>query len=180
MSASRVCPACAKAVDPLRAGQVAIFGESFYYFCDLTCRERFAPRAGVTRGFPPSAKTDSDRIPASQPSPPSLPASTRPPLQPTVAARESGSRLRLFAMAAGLMAMTLALAGPAFYIVALRIAIALGGFSLVVWSLTRATPDPADAHPALLVAPGAAACLVAAVASLAHKKRREMAGPPPA
>src|SRR5262245_2727940 len=37
------CPACAKDVDPLRAGHVAIFDERFYYFCDRACRNRVAP-----------------------------------------------------------------------------------------------------------------------------------------
>ncbi|NOU28757.1 MAG: hypothetical protein HOO96_12700, partial [Polyangiaceae bacterium] len=32
------CPACGKAVDPLRAGQVAILGGTFSYFCDLQCK----------------------------------------------------------------------------------------------------------------------------------------------
>lgn len=36
--AAHHCPACGKAVDPLRAGQVAILGGTFSYFCDLQCK----------------------------------------------------------------------------------------------------------------------------------------------
>jgi len=33
-----VCPACGKPVDPLRAGQVAILGDEFKYYCDDACK----------------------------------------------------------------------------------------------------------------------------------------------
>src|SRR5262245_43896780 len=32
------CPGCSKAVDPLRAGHVAIFEGHFLYYCDATCK----------------------------------------------------------------------------------------------------------------------------------------------
>src|SRR5688500_1279676 len=32
------CPACGKVTDPLRAGNVAILGDRFFYFCDRTCK----------------------------------------------------------------------------------------------------------------------------------------------
>ncbi len=35
------CPTCGKAVDPLRAGRVALLGERFHYFCDATCSEQY-------------------------------------------------------------------------------------------------------------------------------------------
>jgi P-type Cu+ transporter len=40
---SFTCAGCAKQIDPLRAGHVAIFGESFYYFCDRACRDLLNP-----------------------------------------------------------------------------------------------------------------------------------------
>lgn len=35
------CPACGKAIDPLRAGQVAIMGGAFRYFCDAKCKASY-------------------------------------------------------------------------------------------------------------------------------------------
>jgi YHS domain-containing protein len=35
------CPACGKAVDPLRAGEVAILTGGFRYFCDRACKVKF-------------------------------------------------------------------------------------------------------------------------------------------
>lgn len=41
MSATTACPACGKAVDPLRAGHVAILEAGFQYFCDEACKRAF-------------------------------------------------------------------------------------------------------------------------------------------
>ena len=41
------CSGCGKLIDPLRAGQVAIFDLRFHFFCDRACRAAFlgeAPR----------------------------------------------------------------------------------------------------------------------------------------
>ena len=35
------CPGCGKAIDPLRAGQVAILDGSFRYFCGPDCKVAF-------------------------------------------------------------------------------------------------------------------------------------------
>ncbi len=37
----KTCPACGKAVDPLRAGPVAIVGGTFHHFCNSACKSRF-------------------------------------------------------------------------------------------------------------------------------------------
>src|SRR5258707_1197781 len=37
-SSAPTCPGCAKAVDPLRAGHVAIYDGLFLYYCDATCK----------------------------------------------------------------------------------------------------------------------------------------------
>jgi Cu+-exporting ATPase len=44
-----VCPACGKAVDPLRAGHVAIIGDEFRYYCDAECKREHVHslRSGV-------------------------------------------------------------------------------------------------------------------------------------
>lgn len=45
-----MCPACGKAIDPLRAGQVSIENGLFVYFCDATCkREAFEGRSSRIR-----------------------------------------------------------------------------------------------------------------------------------
>jgi P-type Cu+ transporter len=45
VSASSSCPACGKALDPLRAGQVAILDGGFRYFCDAGCKNAFIESA---------------------------------------------------------------------------------------------------------------------------------------
>jgi hypothetical protein len=40
----KLCPTCAKAIDPLRAGQVAVVDGVFHYFCDRTCQSKFEGR----------------------------------------------------------------------------------------------------------------------------------------
>src|SRR5438045_3498031 len=40
-SSAALCPACGKAVDPLRAGHVAIMGGGFRYFCDAKCKSDY-------------------------------------------------------------------------------------------------------------------------------------------
>jgi P-type Cu+ transporter len=40
-SASSSCPSCAKALDPLRAGHVAILDGGFRYFCNAACKEAY-------------------------------------------------------------------------------------------------------------------------------------------
>jgi cation transport ATPase len=64
---SVVCPACASAVDPLRAGHVAIFDDRFFYFCDLACRERIAPLAGPAAQ--PATPADAPRAVTPTPTP---------------------------------------------------------------------------------------------------------------
>src|SRR5439155_2908000 len=66
-----VCPACAKDVDPLRAGHVAIFDERFYYFCDRACREKLAPLGHLSR------EPAKHRIPTPREPSPAIDARTR-------------------------------------------------------------------------------------------------------
>src|SRR5262249_41523299 len=99
MSGGATCPACAKAVDPLRAGRVAIFGETFSYFCDAQCRERFVAPAAAAPA--PSIKVEASARHApesARPSLPSLPAPSEPPREPSVSVWEMGSRLLLATM----------------------------------------------------------------------------------
>ena len=38
-ASSAICPGCGKAVDPLRAGHVAILDGAFAYFCNAECKQ---------------------------------------------------------------------------------------------------------------------------------------------
>lgn len=51
------CAHCGAPVDPLRAARVAIFRESFRYFCSAECRERYAAKATITPLPVPSRKS---------------------------------------------------------------------------------------------------------------------------
>jgi P-type Cu+ transporter len=203
----KVCPSCAKDVDPLRAGHVAIFDDEFYYFCDRSCRERLAPlvatsaqiesaarRAIVTLdpaestvagSFPVERRTTSNgharhATPSSaQPSPEvevSPSSSSAPPSLGTLVReakkaagpREGGTALAWASVASGVLAISLVLAGPTPWAMALRVALASLGWICIVIRAVRVPRDPTDVHPALLLAPGFAACAVAAATWLLH------------
>jgi Cu+-exporting ATPase len=67
MDASRrsasLCPGCGKAVDPLRAGQVAILDGGFRYFCGASCKSSFVdatskrPALEALTAEPPSVRS---------------------------------------------------------------------------------------------------------------------------
>ena len=194
MSAS--CPACARDVDPLRAGHVAIFGERFYYFCDRSCRDRLAParrvEALLARGsFPASSRevaerassdlgaevgasaygTNSDSVAASDPIAEPAPSSSRSSERlraGDVYRVEASSDLRAalvwVAVAAGLLAISIVLAGTTPFVIALRDGMALFGWAVLVARAARGRREPTDVHPAFLLAPGLSACIVAAAA----------------
>ena len=75
------CSACGARVDPLRAPRVAVFGESFHYFCSPECRVRYVPgsappprMSSTPRSVSPSSALDAGvSAPAS-----SAPASSEP------------------------------------------------------------------------------------------------------
>lgn len=46
-SSSRACPSCGKGIDPLRAGEVAILGADFLYFCDRSCKRAYVESSGA-------------------------------------------------------------------------------------------------------------------------------------
>jgi cation transport ATPase len=180
------CPACAKDVDPLRAGHVAIFGDTFYYFCDRSCREKLSPvvaaapsaparrahadespvepivnghaRHAVTIEQPPEV----DVPPPSSSAPPSLGTLVRD-AKKAAAPREGGTALAWGSVACGVLAVSLVLAGPTPWGTALRVSLAALGFVLIVFRAVRIPREPTDVHPALLLAPSFAACTVAAV-----------------
>jgi cation transport ATPase len=193
------CPACAKDVDPLRAGHVAIFDEKFLYFCDRRCREKIAPTSAASSDVPKhriptpreptapiangvvrhasaaiDAASDVEVAPASSPAPPSLGAMVRD-AKKAAAPREVGTALAWIGVAAGVMAIALVLAGPAPWVMALRVACASLGWVCIVVRALRVPREPTDVPPALLLAPAAAGCALAAVTWLLHDAAMEQA-----
>jgi YHS domain-containing protein len=83
---SAICPGCGKAVDPLRAGHVAILDGRFAYFCDAECKaQRF-------RG--PASTLSPDEIETAAPPPVVIigaPSSTTPTPPPASASRPTPS-----------------------------------------------------------------------------------------
>ncbi len=181
------CPACAKAVDPLRAGHVAIFGERFFYFCDVGCRESLAPLAvrreiATTNGAlaahaatpEPGDVALADGAPSE--SEPSTQVPTPLSLRRAGVAVGSGrsdrgessvavgSLLLWVAVSSGALAISLVLAGTTPTVILVRIVLAFLGWLCVALRALRARPDPTNVHPALLLAPGLAACVVTAYA----------------
>jgi Cu+-exporting ATPase len=193
------CPACAKEVDPLRAGHVAIFDDKFYYFCDRVCRERLAPlaaltapvqiksprpsparetwddsvdasalraeRRGLANGVPRQAISrederdgDADIAAPVSTGPPSLGALVRD-AKKAAGPREAGVALTWASAAAGALAISLVLAGPA--VMALRVSCAFLGWICLAIRAVRIAREPTDVHPALLLAPALGGCIVA-------------------
>lgn len=77
-SSQPTCPACGKALDALRAGQVAIIDGAFVYFCNAACkRDAYEARSShvqhaMTADPPPVAEAPASSLPVIS----SLPAST--------------------------------------------------------------------------------------------------------
>ncbi len=206
------CPSCASSVDPLRAGHVAIFGQTFYYFCDLSCRERFATiaaepiheRSPLPDHDDGGARRDRLSIPASVAAaaangahprsrgvaardvalrdsfPPASGGSicahpSSPEAAHTDASHEVRSALAWTAVAAGILAISLVLAGTTPGVMSLRVALATLGWTCLALRAIRTRREPTDVHPALLLAPGLVACIAAAAAWLARDARAEEA-----
>jgi cation transport ATPase len=184
------CPSCAKAVDPLRAGHVAIFDERFFYFCDVVCRERVVPRTArsltpakavaslpseplsklaATAAFPEAGASVGEAAlpageavpPASEPAPRSVRTSRTDRIE---APSDAGSSLLWVAVASGLLAISLVLAGMTTGVIVVRLGLAFAGWLSIAARALRSRSDPANVHPTLLLAPGLAACVIGALA----------------
>jgi cation transport ATPase len=77
------------------------------------------------------------------------------------AAIRTGPLLLLGAIATGVLTISLVLAGVSSTVMVLRYALSTIGLALVVVHLVRTPREPTDVHPGLVVAPGAAACILA-------------------
>ena len=84
-SSQPTCPACGKALDPLRAGQVAIVGGTFVYYCDAQCkRDAYEARSShvqqaMTADPPPVAEGPAPSLPMISSLPVSQPAASSSP-----------------------------------------------------------------------------------------------------
>ena len=67
-ASSRACPSCGKGIDPLRAGEVAILGADFLYFCDRGCKRAYVESSGASGSLsrftadPPRVTPTSSRV----------------------------------------------------------------------------------------------------------------------
>jgi cation transport ATPase len=189
------CPGCGRQVDPLRAGHVAILHERFVYFCGWGCREDYLAREPEGPPSPPSiAPLDARGLSEAEPVEP--PAPRRAPHGATEAAEagggaeapaddgepdetaweqepvaprsDTGTLLLLSATVAGVLAIALALTGTSGVVLAVRLAVGCLGAGLLAARVLLVRRDPADAHPAVTLAPLVVAAALAVWAKLAH------------
>jgi len=179
------CPACAKKVDPLRAGHVAIFANQFHFFCDLTCRERYLtqhpelvrPRTGDDTADSPQSVAQSALPPLNAEQDhgvdddleldnvDEVAADTEPEALPPRS--DTGALLLLSATVAGVLAIALALTGTGTLALTIRLAVACIGAVLLVVRAGILPRDPSDPHPAAVLGPAIAAGIVATWARIA-------------
>lgn len=146
------CPACGAPVDPLRAGQVAIAGGCFRYFCDARCKAAFFAGGGspavsgdVATAAPPDvavhaavpsapapasglSRDDGDELPPSSEEVPALPA----PHAEEVA-DEPVPWVVVAGALAGLLSVAVRLVAPTLDMVELPLA--LGATAACVWTV---------------------------------------------
>jgi cation transport ATPase len=166
---------------------VAIFGDRFFYFCDLGCRERLAPlrmeRAVSLNGKHPEPAADvaievsdpdqGNAIPPTGDTEPSSPSPSEardasPITEADDGPTEGGSAFLWVAVSSGVLAISLVLAGMTPTVIMVRLGLAIVGWFCIALRAMRAKQDPSNVHPALLLAPGLAACGVAAFAWSVH------------
>ncbi|MCU0690482.1 MAG: HAD-IC family P-type ATPase [Polyangiaceae bacterium] len=186
------CPACARPVDPLRAGHVAIFQGRFRYFCGLACRQQYVGQhvkqlsvpldARQAEGAPPDSsplqplRTD-DAGDCANPSEPDadpdeaagtrLDAIAGPEASRPNTRSDTGTLLLLSATVAGVLAVALALIGTSPHVLTVRLVVACVGAALLTTRSIVLPRDPSDPHPAAVLGPGVIAGAVAVWARIA-------------
>src|SRR5580692_9882991 len=193
-----LCSGCGRAIDPLRAGHVAILQGRFHYFCGSSCKAQYQ----LANGGPSQEDVATAQPPEVAFGPPSTrpaAASTRPPaasmpaINPSTSALASagadpgiepgadsakpaaprGERLQLAVDCAGIALGVLAggvqLLGGAADLA--RVPLAAAAWLALVVRCARALRDPADPHPLVVLLPSGAAVLAAAVAALVRDPR---------
>jgi YHS domain-containing protein len=152
-------PVCGRAVDPLRARAVGIFGGTTYYFCSADCKSRYAdPRA-------PRDPNEPTRVPSKTTAPAQLPAiaavaarAAAPAELPPARGRASRAPLviGLLVVAAGAAAWALharSAVKPTPQAAAVTTTPAQPAPVAAIVPPAPSTPTPADAEVSALVAP---------------------------
>lgn len=169
------CSACGAALDPLRAGQVAITDGGFRYFCDARCKAAFfagGARSVVSRdvatAVPPAVAVRSDVLPA--PEPPSRavgddgdeppPSSEAAPVVPSSRTDEPADEpvpwVVVGGAIAGLLSVAVRLVSPTLDVAELPLA--LGAAAACVWTvIEHGGPDRRLRIPSALGVVAAAA-----------------------
>lgn len=169
------CPACGKAVDPLRAGHVAFLGGQFRYFCDSACKKAHlrspaspagvdpVPPSEVETAEPPPVTAVTPAAPAEpvafapeDRAPDDSPQELRAPTGGQDAARKAratswADAASMAGIGAGMLAAGVALVGDAAREARLPLA-ALAAVAIAAQA-SRARRDPADVHPWVTLAP---------------------------
>lgn len=180
---TRACPACGERVDPLRAGHVAIFDERFHYFCAVSCREAWLSGARVSPAPEPRRSERASPPPSATPVPVFVePTELAPPPEPASSAVaepvelvDAGGTLVGLGLAAGVLAVALALAGSSRVIEAVRIVAAFAGWIPLAARALTTERDPTDPHPAIALGPSLLAIAVASYAFVRSDGAREEA-----
>src|SRR5262249_39729711 len=125
------------------------------------------PNGNARHATPIPSLPEVEVPPSSSSAPPSLGTLVRE-AKKAAGPREGGTALAWASVASGVLAISLVLAGPTPWAMALRVALASLGWICIVIRAVRVPREPTDVHPALLLAPAFAGCAVAAVTWVLH------------
>jgi Cu+-exporting ATPase len=170
------CLGCGAALDPIRAGHVAIFEGRFHYFCRSGCKQAFLRERGrpseedvETRRPPPVAPEESAAFGPELDGPPSRVRAKRPPAPVENPPGEVTPRwweaIDVLGIACGTLVPAVELLGTVAEVA--RLPLALGAWIALALRLCLRPRDAADPHPLVVALPTtgamAAACWAAAV-----------------
>jgi Cu+-exporting ATPase len=179
-----LCSGCRRAVDPLRAGHVAIFEGRFHYFCGASCKAEYQRANGglsqddVATAQPPEVSFAAPPMRPPVPSKPAVaPAGEEPPIEP------GAESSRAVAPPADALQLAIDCAGIAFGVLAgavqllggaadvARVPLAAAAWLALVVRFARSPRDAADPHPLVVLLPTGVAVLAAAASALVRDPR---------
>lgn len=171
------CPGCARKIDPLRAGHVAIFANNFHYFCDYSCRVHYLTqhpelvRPTPKTSLPPGPQALAQSLPTLDDAEPvafdadtellNVDEQAAIGATPAVPKSDPGAILLVSATVTGVLAIALALTGTGLLALTIRLAMACLGVVLLVIRSSLSPRTPSDPHPAALLSPAVAAAIIA-------------------
>lgn len=189
-----LCPGCGQAVDPLRAGHVAVLEGKFRYFCRAACKRRYLEEQGrpqeeeVATARPPevayriepvrplpAAGVPAPAAPAVEPAPVhALPsalavASTRPQSSVPPSWLRAVPTIDGVGMVAGALVPAIGLLGAIADVA--RVPLVLAAWGALALRIGLTGHDPADPHPAVALLPTAGAAGAACWAHAAQDPR---------